>query len=356
MSTAVELAAGDAAGDTSLLAVEDVAVEYRQRGLHNIVRAIDGVSLTIQRHETVGVVGESGSGKSTLGRAILGLVPLAAGSIRLGGAPLTVANRRQRVGQIQAVFQDPYSCLNPARTIGDSLVEPVRALPGYNRAEASHRATDLLRRVGIGSDAMIAYPSRFSGGQRQRIAIARAVIASPRLVICDEAVSALDLSVQAQVLNLLHELQAEFGLSMLFITHDLAVVRYLADRLYVLYGGRVMESGPTSVLTTQPHHPYTRMLIDAAPVADPRVQRGRRRAAATAPAASQRSSNRNGCPFAPRCGFATQTCHEKNPKLELTPVGTFVACHRWREISDERTTTSQDDTDPAKESYAARRG
>jgi oligopeptide/dipeptide ABC transporter ATP-binding protein len=333
MPSKFDLTSGDGASDTALLEVQDLEVSYKQRGLGNVVRAVDGVSLTIQANETVGVIGESGSGKSTLGRAVLGLTPDATGKMSLDGIPLTAASRRQRIGQIQAVFQDPYSCLNPARTIGMSLVEPLRALPGYNREAADARAIELLSRVGIGADAMSAYPARFSGGQRQRIAIARAVIASPRLIICDEAVSALDLSVQAQVLNLLRELQGEFGLSLLFITHDVAVVRYLANRLYVLYGGRVMESGPTAQVASQPYHPYTRMLIDAAPIADPMVQRSRRRAAVTAPVADQRSLGREGCPFAQRCSFATRTCHEKNPEFELTPAGTWVACHRWREIS-----------------------
>jgi oligopeptide/dipeptide ABC transporter ATP-binding protein len=333
MLTTREATSGDNLGDTALLKVQDLAVQYRQRGTHHVVRAIDGVSLTVQRNETVGIIGESGSGKPTLGRAILGLTPAAAGEIWLDGAPVTATSGRRRVGEVQAVFQDPYTCLNPARTVGMSMVEPLRALPDYNRDEASARATEMLSRVGIGPQAMTAYPTRFSGGQRQRIAIARALIASPRLVICDEAVSALDLSVQAQVLNLLRELQSEFGLSLLFITHDLAVVRYLADRLYVLYGGRVMESGATANLTAQPRHPYTRMLIDAAPVADPAVQRTKRRSVSTVPAASQRSMGGEGCPFAPRCSFATQTCYEKNPEIERTPEGTLVACHRWREIS-----------------------
>jgi len=268
-----------------LLDVQDLAVEYpdlRGRGRR---RVLDGVDLLVGQGETVGLIGESGSGKTTLGRAILGLVKPSRGSIIFGGADggedIAAASRRRRralSAELQAVFQDPFSSLNPARTIAQALIEPVTVHRRPRRDAAEREVASMLGRVGMPPDAAHRYPREFSGGQRQRIAIARALMNSPRLIICDEPLSALDLSVQAQILNLLAELQAESGVGYLLISHDLAVVRHLAHRVAVLHEGRIVESGGTAEVIAAPAHPYTRKLLDAAPRPDPAQQRARRRA------------------------------------------------------------------------------
>lgn len=264
-----------------LLEVRDLVVEYRSARRQPPFRALTGVSLTLNAGETLGVVGESGSGKSTLGRAILGLAPVHSGSILFDGEEITRATaprRRALTAELQVIFQDPYSSLNPARTIGQTLAEGMRVHRTVSRAEVEERVGSLLERVGLPRDAASRYPARFSGGQRQRVAIARSLMVQPRLVICDEPTSALDLSVQAQVLNLLRELQDEFALSYLFIAHDLDVVSHLSDRVMVMRTGEVVESGTTDEVMTSPTTDYTRALLDAAPVPDPQLQRERRTA------------------------------------------------------------------------------
>ena len=258
-----------------LLAVDDVGVVFGRgrRAFH----ALEHVSLEVRPSETVAVVGESGAGKSTLGRAILGLVPVSEGTISFDGKDITRAKRSTRVAlasRLQVVFQDPYSSLNPARTVGTALAEPLMA-QGRPRSEISTRMTEMLGRVGLPADAAKRYPRQFSGGQRQRIAIARALMVSPELIVCDEALSALDLSVQAQVINLLLELRRDLGLAYLFIGHDLAVVRHLAQRVVVLRHGKVVESGSAQQVCDQPADPYTRALMDAAPLPDPQQERAR---------------------------------------------------------------------------------
>ena len=259
----------------SLLQVRDLTVGYRHGGL--LHRALDQVSLDVQAGETLGIVGESGAGKSTLGRAVLGLVPVAAGSIRFCGQDITRLSRRDRVAlaaRLQVVFQDPDSSLNPARTVGSSLAEPLLGQRGP-RGEVAGKVAAMLERVGLPGDAAARYPRQFSGGQKQRIAIARALIVSPQLVVCDEALSALDLSVQAQIINLLLELRRDLGLAYLFIGHDLAVIRLLADRVVVLRKGQVVEQGTAAQVCEQPADPYTKALMEAAPVPDPHQERAR---------------------------------------------------------------------------------
>jgi ABC-type oligopeptide transport system ATPase subunit len=261
-----------------LLDIHGLTIEYR-RGRHAVVRAVDGVSLQVQPGETVGLVGESGSGKSTLGNAVLGLVPVHRGAIFFDGKDITRARFRERRAlseHLQVVFQDPYSSLNPVRTIGQTLAEPLHVHRKLRRSEREGPIRAMLQRVGLPPEAADRYPAQFSGGQRQRIAIARALMVSPRLIICDEPVSGLDLSVQAQVLNLLFELQRDFGLSYLFISHDLAVVRHVSHRIIVLYRGQIMESGPANQVYEAPSHPYTQALLAAAPVPDPELQEARR--------------------------------------------------------------------------------
>jgi oligopeptide/dipeptide ABC transporter ATP-binding protein len=319
-----------------LLSVRDLVVEYRV-SRRATLRAVDGVDLTVRRGETVGVVGESGSGKSTIGRALLGLSPVSAGSIVFNGADITHADPRQRralSSELQVVFQDPYSSLNPARTVGQTMAETLLIHERLERRTINEQVRSQLEKVGLPSDAAARYPDQFSGGQRQRIAIARALVASPRLVICDEAVSALDLSVQAQVLNLLDDLQAELHLSYLFITHDLGVVRHVSQRIVVLYSGQVMETGLTTVVHDNPVHPYSQMLVRATPLADPVLQRKRRASNLVHTVQSQTASSTSSCPFAQRCPYVIERCRVERPLLETVDNGSKVACHRWREIGD----------------------
>ena len=251
-----------------LLDVRQLRVEFpgTARGTRSVVTAVDGVSLAIDRGETLGLVGESGSGKSTIGNAVLGLVPPTAGEITFRGENLVgMPSRRRRAlgGAIQVVFQDPYSSLNPSRTVGQTLAEGLRYARGMSRRVAADRVRDMLGQVGLPPDTAARYPAEFSGGQRQRIAIARAFVVEPQLVVCDEPTSALDLSVQAQILNLLLELQQRHDIGYLFISHDIDVVRHMSHRVAVLYRGRLVEQGRAATVTGNPRHPYTRTLLGA---------------------------------------------------------------------------------------------
>jgi len=268
---------------TPLLEIRGLRVDYG-RGRRRTT-AVDGVDLDIAAGETLALVGESGSGKTTIGNAVLGVVPVAAGTIRFDGediAHATPRRRRELTREIQVVFQDPYGSLNSMRTIRQTLVEPLIAHGRAGAASARTQVEAALHSVGLDPDAADRYPGEFSGGQRQRIAVARALMLRPRLIVCDEPTSALDLSVQAQVLNLLKGLQRDLGISYLFITHDLALIRHVAHRVAVLFRGRVMETGPVDRVSDAPEHPYTRSLLAAAPVPDPGAQRDRREARAAA--------------------------------------------------------------------------
>ncbi|MFE4079223.1 ABC transporter ATP-binding protein [Paenarthrobacter sp. YIM B13468] len=268
-----------------VLNAENITVRFR-RGRVSFT-ALDNVSVRIPRGATVGLVGESGSGKSTLAKAILGLVPITTGRVELLGHDIThlAGKRRRELGRsIQAVFQDPNTSLNPSFTIRRSLIEPLKAQNMLGEVDVDARVADVLTAVGMEPDAASRRPRQFSGGQRQRISIARALITNPEIVVCDEAVSALDLSVQAQVLNLLSDLQRERGLSYLFISHDMSVVKHICHEVTVLYRGTIKESGPTQLVTTQPADPYTKALLMAAPIADPQLQRQRQRQTSSAAA------------------------------------------------------------------------
>jgi ABC-type glutathione transport system ATPase component len=262
-----------------LLDVRELRVTYP--GPHGArVHAVDGVSLSLCRGETLGLVGESGSGKSTIGNTILGLAPPDSGQILFDGSDITHATprRRRELGRhLQIVFQDPYGSLNPSRTIGQTLAEPLRwggeAAGRLGPRAAAGRVAGILERVGMPADAASRYPAHFSGGQRQRVAIARALIQEPALLICDEPTSALDLSIQAQILNLLLDLQHQLGVAYLFISHDIDVVRHMSHRTAVLRNGRIVEQGPTSQVTEQPSHQYTQALLAAVPMPDPRRRR-----------------------------------------------------------------------------------
>lgn len=322
--------------EPALLEVEALAVTYTAGWRKQPVQAVDDVSFVVGRGETVGIVGESGSGKSTIGRAILGLVAPAAGRIVFDGREITRLSYRQRrrlSADLQAVFQDPNSSLNPTRTIGQTLGETLLAQGRKPRENVRRRVAEMLVRVGLSPDVAHRYPATFSGGQRQRIAIARALMASPTLIVYDEPLSALDLSVQAQILNLLRELQREFGLAYVFIAHDLAVVRHISHRVIVLYRGRVMEHGSADEIYSRPRHPYTQSLLAAAPVPDAHLQKQRRLTRVSARVASSDAAVAPGCPFAPRCVYAEDRCYATRPSSEMTPAGSEVSCHRWRELA-----------------------
>ena len=263
----------------SLLEIDDVVVEYPARGLGGTpFRALHGVSLDIRAGECVGLVGESGSGKTTLGRAVLGLAPVTSGAVRFAGRDISALGRAQRRAlsdDIQVVFQDPYTSLNPAMTIDQVLAEPL-TVRKVSRADAARRVRELLDQVHLPADAGSRLPREFSGGQRQRIAIARALALDPKLIVCDEPVSALDLSTQARVLALFTEIQERTGVSYLFVSHDLAVVRHLSHRVAVMHRGEIVEWGDGDQVTSRPVHPYTQKLLLAAPVPDPVRQEQRR--------------------------------------------------------------------------------
>lgn len=277
----------------NLLTVNDLVVDFPVRRRREPFRALKGVSIDINPGETVGLVGESGSGKTTLGRAILGLAPITGGSVDFEGRSivgLKKAQRREISRDIQAVFQDPYTSLNPAMTVEDTLSEPLM-VQGIAGKQARERVRELLDGVGLPSDAAGRRPNEFSGGQRQRIAIARALALSPKLIVCDEPVSALDLSTQARVLDLFIDIQERTGVAYLFISHDLMVVRHISHRVAVMYHGDIVEFGAGEQVTSEPTHPYTQRLLAASPVSDPREQKRRReerwaQLGMTAPAAS----------------------------------------------------------------------
>lgn len=267
----------------TLLDVDELRVAFPGRGFRaKPVEVLHGVSLQVGHGETLGLVGESGSGKTTIGRAVLGLVPPASGRIAFDGREighLGPRERRRLAKDIQVVFQDPYSSLNPSMTVGDILAEPLVVQGATNRV-ARGRVRNLLDQVGLPSDASDRHPREFSGGQRQRVAIARALAPSPKLIVCDEPVSALDLSTQALVLDLCINIQRETGVAYLFVSHDLAVVRHISHRVAVLFNGELVETGPAAQVTATPSHPYTQRLLLSAPVADPVEQAQRRRARA----------------------------------------------------------------------------
>ncbi|CAB3680267.1 ABC transporter ATP-binding protein [Achromobacter pestifer] len=312
-----------------LVRIEDLKVHFPTSQARNapVVRAVDGVSFDVPKNTIVGLVGESGSGKTTTGRALLRLFAPTAGRILFDGQDITKLNERQMLPwrrRMQIVFQDPYASLNPRMTVAEILGE---ALDTHKLAQhrRSARIGELLERVGLNADHSRRYPHEFSGGQRQRIGIARALAVEPDFIVADEPVSALDVSVQAQVLNLLQDLQRDLGLTMLFVAHDLAVVDYLCDEVVVMYLGRVMERGPTSEVYARPRHPYTRALLSAAPVPDPRAPRSRILLKGDIPSPVNPPS---GCVFRTRCPHAIDACATIEAQAVSVGPGHFVACSR----------------------------
>jgi len=319
---------------TPALEVKGLSVRFAVPGAKRWLQAVNGVSFTVERGETLGVVGESGCGKSTVARALLRLVPAAGGTAWFRGADLLAlegtALRAMRE-HLQIIFQDPLASLDPRMSVAEIVEEPLREFrPALGREARRGLVLAMIDRVGLLPAHLNRFPHEFSGGQAQRIGIARALMLQPELLVCDEPISALDVSIKSQIANLLKDLQLAFGLSVLFIAHDLAAVRFSCDRILVLYLGRVMEIGSRVTLFEMPRHPYTRALLQSVPIADPALARARRAAPLGGEIPSPLSPP-SGCVFRTRCPFAVALCAEEIPPLR--PVGSsLVACHRAEEI------------------------
>ena len=318
----------------NVLQVEDLVKHFTVgsglRKSSEAVRAVDGVSLQIAPGQVLGLVGESGSGKTTVGRCVVRLIAPTSGSVRLQGRELVGLGARELRPlrrQMHIVFQDPYSSLNPRMTVGQVVSEPLRLHKVASGDERTDRVDDMLRQVGLRTDLHLRVPHELSGGQRQRVGLARALVLRPALLVADEPVSALDVSVQASILNLVSELQSELGFSCLFITHDLTVVEHVSDQIAVMYLGKIVEMSSREQLFADPQHPYTQALLSAAPLPDPAVQRTRHRVVLAGDPPSPIDPP-PGCPFHPRCPVAQDRCRVEVPVLhEVTGPGHAVACH-----------------------------
>ena len=332
----------DATANGQLLEVEHLKLHFpikegllvdREAGK---VHAVDDVTFSLREGETLGLVGESGCGKTTLSRALMRLLEPTEGVIRFRGDDITHAKRKQLEPlrrQMQMVFQDPFASLNPRKRVSQIISMPLR-LHGLDREEAERRVRELLERVRLSPEHVNRYPHEFSGGQRQRIGVARALALEPRLIVLDEPVSALDVSVQAQIINLLDDLQDEFGLSYLFVAHDLSVVRHVSDRIAVMYLGKLMEVSPAEELYTKPIHPYTVALLGAIPIPDPRENRERERVIVSGEPPNPIDPP-TGCVFHPRCPHATEVCRTEEPPLTTYPGGHLAACHHPQSVTAE---------------------
>ena len=325
----------DAGTAAPLLVVDDLVKHYARRGgtfvrrVVSTIHAVCGVSFTIGASETLGLVGESGCGKTTTGRAVLQLIEPTSGSVRFMGQELVglgAGAMRDARRQIQVVFQDPFASLDPRMPVGESIAEPLHIHGMWERGDGRRKVADALRLVGLEPHHANRFPNEFSGGQRQRIGIARSLILEPKLLVLDEPVSALDVSIQAGVVNLLEDLQVQLGISYLFIAHDLSVVRHISDRVAVMYLGRIVESGTRDDVYDRPQHPYTQALLSAVPVPDPRKERSRRHIVLEGDVPSPELPP-SGCRFRTRCWKAQQICADEQPELVDRGGGHPVACH-----------------------------
>ena len=299
------------------------------------VHAVDDVTFALDEGETLGLVGESGCGKTTLSRALMRLIDATEGSIRYRGNDITTASRSEMQPlrrDMQMVFQDPFASLNPRKRVGQIIGMPLR-LHGVGKERIESRVAELLDRVGLSAEHVNRFPHEFSGGQRQRIGVARALALEPRLIVLDEPVSALDVSVQAQIINLLDDLQDEFGLTYLFVAHDLSVVRHVSDRIAVMYLGKLMEVSPAEEINSKPIHPYTAALLAAVPIPDPRENRARTRTVVSGEPPNPIDPP-SGCVFHPRCPRATDVCRRVEPPLTEYPGGHLAACHHPLNVDD----------------------
>ena len=344
--------AGDGAG--SLLAVEHLKLHFPiKQGIvfdREVARvhAVDDVTFSLREGETLGLVGESGCGKTTLSRCILRLLEPTDGTLRFQDQDITHASRRELAPlrrEMQMVFQDPFASLNPRKRVGQIIAMPLR-LHEVDRSDVEPRVRELLERVGLSPEHANRFPHEFSGGQRQRIGLARALALEPRLIVLDEPVSALDVSIQAQIINLLEDLQAEMGLTYLFVAHDLSVVRHVSDRIAVMYLGKLMEVSSAEELYTKPIHPYTSALLAAVPIPDPRENRARERMVVAGEPPNPIDPP-SGCVFHPRCPRATDICREVVPPLTRYPNGHLAACHHPLNVSaDEAAAAEKDPSSP----------
>ncbi len=319
----------------NLLEVKDLKVHFPVArggfffGEKRVVHAVDGLSLTVNPGETLGLVGESGCGKSTTGRAIMRLIPSTSGKVSLEGQDITQltgdALKKLR-GRLQMVFQNPFSSLDPRMTVGSILSEPLHSLTSMNKKERIDKIQSLLQEVNLNPRYINRYPHEFSGGQRQRINIARALAVEPKLIVADEPVSALDVSIQAQIINLLQDLQAKHRMAYIFIAHDLSVVKTLSHRVAVMYLGKIVEIGDTRTLYNDPKHPYTQALMSAVPISDPKKERSRKRMVLTGDVPSPIDLPK-GCSFHPRCPLAIERCRIEEPALRKVSNGSLASCH-----------------------------
>jgi oligopeptide/dipeptide ABC transporter ATP-binding protein len=342
-------------GDRPLVAVEHLKVFFPIKEGVLIdrevarVHAVNDVTLSVAEGETLGLVGESGCGKTTMSRTIMRLIDSTEGSIEFRGEDITKAGRRKMEPlrrEMQMVFQDPFASLNPRKRVVQIIGQPLR-LHGTARGDTDQKVRELLRLVGLHPEHLNRFPHEFSGGQRQRIGVARALALEPRLIVLDEPVSALDVSVQAQIINLLDDLQDEFNLTYLFVAHDLSVVRHVSDRIAVMYLGKLMEVSPAEELYTKPIHPYTSALLAAIPIPDPEQNRRRERIVVSGEPPNPINPP-SGCVFHPRCPRATQICREVEPPLARYPNGHLAACHHPMNVSvEEIEAATKDETSPA---------